>query len=32
MAMERFAEEFKSEALRQVVERGYSAADVAKRL
>ncbi len=32
MARERFAEEFKSEAVRQVVERGYSVADVAKRL
>lgn len=32
MARERFAEEFKSEAVRQVVERGYAVADVAKRL
>jgi transposase len=32
MAKERFAEEFKSEAVRQVVERGYPVADVAKRL
>ena len=32
MARERFAEEFKSEAVRQVVERGYTVADVAKRL
>ena len=32
MARERFAEELKSEAVRQVVERGYSVADVAKRL
>lgn len=28
MARERFAEEFKSEAVRQVVERGYTVADV----
>ena len=27
-----FAEEFREEAVRQVVERGYSVADVAKRL
>ena len=32
MAKERFAEEFKSEAVRQGVERGYTVADVAKRL
>jgi len=32
IARERFAEEFKSEAVRQVVELGYSVADVAKRL
>jgi transposase len=32
MARERFAEKFKSEAVRQVVERGYTVADVAKRL
>jgi len=32
MVSERFAEEFKSEAVRQVVERGYTVADVAKRL
>ena len=32
MARERFAEEFKQEAVRQVKERGYSVADVAKRL
>lgn len=32
MAKERFAEEFKSEAVRQVVERGYTVADVAMRL
>jgi len=32
MARERFAEEFKSEAVRQVVERGFTVADVAKRL
>lgn len=32
MARERFAEEFKSEAARQVIERGYIVADVAKRL
>ena len=31
MAKERFAAEFKSEAMRQVVERGYIVADVAKR-
>ncbi len=31
MARERFAEEFRSEAVRQVVERGYTVADVAKR-
>ena len=32
MANERFAAEFKSEAVRQVTERGYTVADVAKRL
>ena len=32
MAKERFAAEFKSEAVRQVIERGYTVADVAKRL
>ena len=32
MAKEHFAEEFKLEAVRQVVERGYTVADVAKRL
>lgn len=32
MTKERFAEEFKQEAVRQVVERGYTVADVAKRL
>lgn len=32
MARERFAEEFKAEAVRQVVERGFSVADVANRL
>ncbi len=32
MARERFAKEFRSEAVRQVVERGYTVADVAKRL
>ena len=32
MSKERFAEEFKQEAVRQVVERGYTVADVAKRL
>jgi transposase len=32
MTRERFAEEFKSEAVRQVVERGFTVADVAKRL
>ena len=32
MTRERFAEEFKSEAVRHVVERGYTVADVAKRL
>jgi transposase len=32
MGKEHFAEEFKLEAVRQVVERGFSVADVAKRL
>jgi transposase len=32
MARERFAEEFKSEAVRQVIERGYTVTNVAKRL
>jgi transposase len=32
MTKERFAEEFKQEAVRQVVERGYTVADVGKRL
>lgn len=32
MGKERFAEEFKLEAVRQVIERGFSVADVAKRL
>ena len=32
MAKERFAVEFKSEAVRQVVERGYTVADVVNRL
>lgn len=32
MARERFAEEFRQEAVRQVVERGYSVTDVSKRL
>jgi transposase len=32
MARERFREEFKQEAVRQVVEWGYAASDVAKRL
>jgi transposase len=32
MARERFAEEFKAEAVRQVVERGFSVSDVANRL
>ncbi len=32
MSKGRFAEEFKQEAVRQVVERGYSTSDVAKRL
>jgi transposase len=32
MARERFAEEFISEAVRQVIERGYTVADVAKSL
>lgn len=32
MSKERFAEEFKQEAVRQVVERGYTVADVARRL
>ena len=32
MAIERLAEEFRQEAVRQVVERGYSVTDVSKRL
>ncbi len=32
MAKGRFADEFKEEAVKQVVERGYAVADVAKRL
>lgn len=32
MTKARFTEEFKEEAVNQVVERGYSVADVAKRL
>lgn len=32
MAKPRFPEEFKLEAVRQVVERGYTISDVAKRL
>ncbi|MDO9051225.1 MAG: transposase [Methylotenera sp.] len=32
MARELFAEEFKAEAVRQLIERGYTVADVAKRL
>lgn len=32
MAKEHFASEFKLEAMRQVVERGYTVADVPKRL
>jgi len=32
MTKGRFAEEFKQEAVRQVIERGYSVSDVAKRL
>ena len=32
MSQGRFADEFKQEAVRQVVERGYTVADVAKRL
>lgn len=32
MSRERFADEFKQEAVRQVTERGYSVADVSKRL
>ena len=32
MSKGRFAEEFKQEAVRQVVERGYNVSDVAKRL
>jgi transposase len=32
MAQGKFAEEFKQEAVRQVVERGYTVSDVAKRL
>ncbi len=32
MAKGKFAEEFKLEAVKQVVERGYTTSDVAKRL
>ena len=32
MARERFAEEFRAEAVRQVVERGFTVTDVAKGL
>ena len=32
MGKEHFAEEFELEAVKQVVERGFSVADVAKRL
>ena len=32
MAKARFTEEFKEEAVKQVVERGYAVPDVAKRL
>jgi transposase len=32
MTRGRFAEEFRDEAVRQVIERGYSVTDVAKRL
>ena len=32
MGRERFADEFKQEAVRQVTERGYSVTDVSKRL
>jgi len=32
MARERFAEEFKSEVVRQLIESSYAVADVAKRL
>lgn len=32
MSKERFAEVFKQEAVRQVIERGYTVAGVAKRL
>lgn len=32
MAKGRFADEFKEEAVKQVIERGYTVADVAKRL
>jgi len=32
MAKGRFADEFKEEAVKQVIERGYKVADVAKRL
>jgi len=32
MSKERFAEEFKQEAVRQVIERGYTVVDVGKRL
>ncbi|HIL98200.1 MAG TPA: transposase, partial [Pseudomonadales bacterium] len=32
MKSERYTEEFKQEAVKQVTERGYSVAEVAKRL
>ena len=32
MSSQRFAREFKDEAVRQIVERGYKVADVAERL
>ena len=32
MTKGRFADEFKEEAVKQVIERGYTVADVAKRL
>ena len=32
MSSQRFAPEFKDEAVRQIVERGYKVADVAERL
>ena len=32
MSTQRFTSEFKAEAIRQVIERGYSVADIAERL